>query len=494
MEHLVLRIRPSSSAMAVLEPYEKKGFEVVGMKSQSDGSSVIALRGSISVIIAGRALAEQIKAAVMPHGATLQVSTTAAEALAWMYETLGNPREVVQWASDEEDVAWKVMPEEGLVNAKGAPYGSHMENCERIRLSDLLAPGALGSAIGQRFCAQLKRDSYVPLVVSAAERELFEVVEHNAAEWFAQDEDTKDAQGGVYGHVDRKFTGYRNGKFREQLEVRQTLDRTHGGLYPKPEAPKGFGDALSRLVNFLDASARGLLRHVAVDVGADDGFFEGLLDPPPSMGVSSGGRASADSRRAPPTEAATAEGEGPEAAPPALGHSLIRLCRYDADSEGVYGSHVLCEEHNDVGFITLDACASVAGLEALRRADNLWVPVETAPSVPHGELVVLAMVGDTLGRLTANYYAPCKHRVVQPPTGMERIGLPFLFRGRSDAVLNTLPTRTKCQAEGRVVHLAEMETTTIKELPAFDSAKSILRGWFASRESLRGTNPRFQAE
>ena len=79
-------------------------------------------------------------------------------------------------------------------------------------------------------------------------------------------------------------------------------------------------------------------------------------------------------------------------------------------------------------------------------------------------------------------------------TGMERIGLPFLFRGRSDAVLNTLPTRTKCQAEGRVVHLAEMETTTIKELPAFASAKSILRGWFASRESLRGTNPRFQAE
>jgi len=25
-----------------------------------------------------------------------------------------------------------------------------------------------------------------------------------------------------------------------------------------------------------------------------------------------------------------------------------------------------------------------------------------------------------------------------------------------------------------------METTTIKELPAFDSAKSILRGWFRS--------------
>ena len=55
--------------------------------------------------------------------------------------------------------------------------------------------------------------------------------------------------------------------------------------------------------------------------------------------------------------------------------------------------------------------------------------------------------------------------------------LPFLFRGRSDAVLNTLPTREKCAAAGREVHLAEMETTTIKELPAFDSARAILRNW-----------------
>lgn len=46
----------------------------------------------------------------------------------------------------------------------------------------------------------------------------------------------------------------------------------------------------------------------------------------------------------------------------------------DAQDAGVYGGNVLCEAHNDVGFITLDACASVAGLEALRRADSMWVP------------------------------------------------------------------------------------------------------------------------
>ena len=43
----------------------------------------------------------------------------------------------------------------------------------------------------------------------------------------------------------------------------------------------------------------------------------------------------------------------------------------------------------------------------------MWVAVEEAPPPPDGSLVVLAMVGDTLGRLTNNYFAPCKHRVVQ---------------------------------------------------------------------------------
>ena len=30
----------------------------------------------------------------------------------------------------------------------------------------------------------------------------------------------------------------------------------------------------------------------------------------------------------------------------------VRACRYDSTNEGVYGSGVLCEAHNDVGFLT----------------------------------------------------------------------------------------------------------------------------------------------
>ena len=466
-EVLCLRVTPLQSTFTALTPFEKKGFSVVGVKNHG-GGALVALRGPSELMAAGRALATKV-AATLPPNATLVASSSVAEALEWMHEVFRNPREIVQWTAPEESAGWLRANEDEPLR------GAHNGNRESFTLAELMAPGAVGSEAGRRFCAQMRRDSYVPILLPASERALFEDVEAAAMKWFALDEDEKMAQGGAYGHVDRKFTGYRAGKFREQLEVRQTIDDAHrGGLYPWPTAPDAFGAELRRLIYFLDATARKLLRHIAVDVGADDGFFEGLLDPPPpplsEIDASSAGAAAA----------ATGEGEG---APPSLGHSLIRLCRYDADSEGVYGSNVLCEEHNDVGFITLDACASTAGLEAFRRADGLWVPVEEAPPHPSGQLVLLAMVGDTLGRLTANHYAPCKHRVVQPPEGCERIGLPFLFRGRSDAVLNTRPTREACAKAWRVAHLAEMETTTIKELPAFDSAKSILRGWFRSVKS-----------
>ena len=61
---------------------------------------------------------------------------------------------------------------------------------------------------------------------------LYAGIEDAAARWFAQHEEAKEAQAGVYAHINRKFTGYRNGKFREQLELRQTQQ---GSLYPQVE-------------------------------------------------------------------------------------------------------------------------------------------------------------------------------------------------------------------------------------------------------------------
>ena len=132
-----------------------------------------------------------------------------------------------------------------------------------------------------------------------------------------------------------------------------------------------------------------------------------------------------------------------------------------------------------VGLLTLDVCASAAGLHALRRSDGLWVPVEETALRADGGVALVVMVGDTLARLSAGHFAPCKHRVVAPRPD-ERIGLPFLFRGRSDAVLDTRPALAAAAAAGRVAHLAELETVTIRDLPSFDSARSILKGWFRS--------------
>lgn len=56
------------------------------------------------------------------------------------------------------------------------------------------------------------------------------------------------------------------------------------------------------------------LRHRQVDCGAEDGFFEELLDPPPP----------------PPPKPGKEKGHNLET-PPTLGHSLIRLCKYNPE-------------------------------------------------------------------------------------------------------------------------------------------------------------------
>lgn len=76
---------------------------------------------------------------------------------------------------------------------------------------------------------------------------------------------------------------------------------------------------------------------------------------------------------------------------PGLAHPLMRLCKYASETEGVYGSNVLCEAHNDVGFITLDPRASTAGLEALRRAGKS----STVP-LPHITSETIVSIGSTV--------------------------------------------------------------------------------------------------
>lgn len=443
-EHIVLTVS-ACHVWEVLQVFERKDFRLVALKA-SQGMARAAFAAP-NALLDGQKLASYLLAS-LPATAHFHASSSFEESLALMHGSFQG-REIVQWEPSQED-------EDASAVTPLSPYllmGSHNKLRENFQLCDLVCPTSVGSEAGRRFCEQLRRDSFVPLLLSNDESSLYHEVERMASQWFNMSEDEKLASGGAYGHIDRKFTGYRAGKFREQLEVRVTAE---GGIYPCPEQPADFGSLLQQLMHKLDAWSRRLLAHISDDVGAP-GFFEGLLDDPAYP-------------QGTPKQQQTEL--------PTLCHPLVRICKYESGTEGVYGTDVLCEAHNDVGFITLDPCASTAGLEALRRSDNLWIPIEHAPA-PEGKHVVLVMVGDTLARATANYYAPCKHRVVAPIDG-ERIGLPYLFRGRSDAVLNTLPIREAAAVSGQVIHLAEMETTTIKELPAFDSAKAILKNWFKS--------------
>ena len=218
MEHLALRC-DVAHAFTVLAPYERKGFEMVAVKSRGAGAMIV-LRSTAEACASGRVMVDAVRA-TLPAGATLLASGSAIEALAWMHEALG-PRELCQWVPEDESGWVRANASENLL-------GAHNDNQEYFLLSELIAPGAVGSELGARFCAQLRRDSYVPLLLPASERSRFEAIEEAASAWFKLSEDEKIDQAGEYGHVDRKFTGYRNGKFREQLEVRSLAG---GGAYP----------------------------------------------------------------------------------------------------------------------------------------------------------------------------------------------------------------------------------------------------------------------
>mmetsp|Transcript_12640 Transcript_12640/g.41947 ORF Transcript_12640/g.41947 Transcript_12640/m.41947 type:complete len:526 (-) Transcript_12640:228-1805(-) len=512
---LLLRVRLEHAPTA-LAPFECAGFCLVGLRTAvPTGDALIALRWHAEAnntdVIAQ--LCEAARAQ-LPAGVALSITASQEDALEQMRAHFG-PREVVQWAADPADPSRHAEP----------PLGDALQHAGAPWLEEVLraAPGSSGA--GAAFVRRLRRDGYAPLLLTASQAALWREVEGSAATWFAQSTEAKLEQAGAYAHIDRKFTGYRDGKYREQLEVRATP----GAVHPAPVDADGrlrFSAALSLLVRTLDGVARGLLPHVAAELGCEPRFLAGLCDAAPSApsdngssedrgedrgedGGEDGGEdrgevsGACGCRGVPLIEASEldaavtseaerirgaarasasfidADADADAAEAPRLAHSLLRLCRYDSRREGAYGTDVLCEEHNDVGLLTLDVCASAAGLHALRRSDGLWVPVEETALRADGGVALVVMVGDTLARLSAGHFAPCKHRVVAPRSG-ERVGLPFLFRGRSDAVLDTRPALAAAAAAGRVAHLAELETVTIRDLPSFDSARSILKGWFRS--------------
>lgn len=98
--------------------------------------------------------------------------------------------------------------------------------------------------------------------------------------------------------------------------------------------------------------------------------------------------------------------------------------------------------HKDGGFLTLLLQDSNAGLQV--EYDNRWVAVEPLA----GTLVV--NIGELLELASNGYLRATVHRVVTPPTGVERFSVPFFFSARLDATipLLDLPAELSSQARG----------------------------------------------
>jgi isopenicillin N synthase-like dioxygenase len=101
------------------------------------------------------------------------------------------------------------------------------------------------------------------------------------------------------------------------------------------------------------------------------------------------------------------------------GNSTLRVIHYPPVAPGLDPA-VRAAAHEDINLITLLCEATDSGLEILTR-DGSWMAVETG----EGQIVVDA--GDMLSRVTNGVVPATTHRVVNPPSALnrERYSMPF---------------------------------------------------------------------
>ncbi|WP_248243328.1 isopenicillin N synthase family dioxygenase [Microbacterium kunmingense] len=119
----------------------------------------------------------------------------------------------------------------------------------------------------------------------------------------------------------------------------------------------------------------------------------------------------------------------------------IKLVRYAAPTEED-NSNQGVGRHRDFGILTFVLQDEVGGLEVEREGDLVSaVPVPGAFVVNLGEMLQL---------LTHGYFKATVHRVVSPPTGIERYSCIYFFNPRLDATLSplNLPTALQRNAPG----------------------------------------------
>jgi isopenicillin N synthase-like dioxygenase len=162
-----------------------------------------------------------------------------------------------------------------------------------------------------------------------------------------------------------------------------------------PDAPAGFQDTFTRLYTEFDRVGLVLLRHIAIDLGLAENWFDEACH---------------------------------------LGNSVLRLIHYPPLAGDPAGA-LRAGPHEDINLITLLLGAEEAGLELLGK-DGQWHGVNPPP----GGLVV--NIGDMLQRLCNHVLPSTTHRVRNPlgeRVSHARYSMPYFVHLRSDVLIQTLP-------------------------------------------------------
>jgi len=317
------------------------------------------------------------------------------------------------------------------------------------------------AAAVHEFCKTMRKERFCRILLPEHLEPQIDAVHHGADVFFDLDDETKEAVG-TFTQVQKKLTGYSDGRLREQFECRLTHTCHMGDNppvegddlkpIPYPLQPEEFAPALTECYRTFEGYGHFYLSILSEGMGIEPSFWQDLCD------EKEGAHPMEHYPKLPTPESTTS--------------SILRVMKYDSQTAGEMGDggkELLCEAHLDVGFVTIDPCTATPGLEA-EDCDGNWREVEAERTRPTEAIL---LVGETLSKISNGYYTATNHRVRRPEPGVHRIAMPFLLRGRPTAVINTKNAkRIKAKRPGA---LCKFKTITIKQLPNVDAGRALVR-------------------
>lgn len=201
-----------------------------------------------------------------------------------------------------------------------------------------------------------------------------------------------------FGKEHAKDSPYKD--LKEFYHVGREVDESHrfAKYYPKnlwPAQVPEFKDALIKLYDELDNTAKILLKALGQALDVSENYFSDMID---------------------------------------TGNSILRAIHYPPVGEAPPVGSVRAAAHGDINLITILMGATASGLQLLDR-DGTWLDVETK----EGQLVVDA--GDMMSRITNDVIPATIHRVINPEdAGSERYSMPFFVHPHPEAMLECIPS------------------------------------------------------